>query len=452
MRQHRRHLPNRGSRPWQRRGLALVAVLWLTAVLLAIVATVGRSSRMDTKVRLWRVGQVRAKWASRAGIETAIGILNEDDRTSDSLGDLWSEDEDDFNDVVLEGCVFNVRVEDEASKLNINTVSREQLLGLPYMTEEIADAIIDWRDKDDIPSESGAEAGYYENLTYPYRIRNGPFRTIRDLLMVKGVTEELLFGEDTNFNGQLDYNERDGDESWPPDDGDDELDEGWIAYLTCYSYDNNVDASGNKRININKADERQLERELGIRPSQARWIVENRGSNGYSSIGDLISNSSPKGPPKTSPGGGGNLNQNQPQSEPLDLQTFIKIADKITVEDGQRLPGKVNINTASVTVLAALLGGDDAAYELAENIVAYRETLMYGMESIGELLQVQGMSVETFKQIAGAVTTRSNVYMIRCFSTAESGPGGSVSFVTEAVVDRSSSPCEILYWYEGAKN
>jgi DNA uptake protein ComE-like DNA-binding protein len=422
-----------------KKGLVLVTVLWVTVVLMVIVAVLGRQSRLDTKVCLARLEGVRCKWASRAGIEKAIGILNEDTRESDCLTDLWSDNEEDLNDVYLQNCWFTVRVVDEASKLNINTVTKGQLLALPEMLEEIADAIIDWRDEDDTPSAGGAEGGYYENLQYGYMARNGPFRTIRELLLVKDVTEQLFYGEDTNLNGQLDYNEQDGDESLPYDDGDSELDKGWIAYLSCYSYDNNKDAEGNQKVNINEGDASQLSRSLNISSSQADAIVNNRPSNGYQSIGDLISNNSPS----TSQGG---------SNQQLDLQTFSSIADKITVDSSEKLPGKVNINTASEIVLTALMGGGDSAEQTAENIIAYRETLLYGMESIGELLDVPSMTVNTFKSIAGLITTRSDVYSIRCVATADrNGPNGA-KLETEAVVDRVSSPCKILYWYQGATN
>ena len=410
------------------KGLVLVTVLWITVVLMVIVAALGRQSRLDTKVTLARMEGVRCKWASRAGIEKAIGILNEDTRESDCLTDLWSDNEEDLNDVYLQNCWFTVRVIDEASKLNINTATKGQLLALPEMLEEIADAIIDWRDEDDTPSAGGVEGGYYENLTYGYMSRNGPFRTIRELLMVKDVTDELFYGEDTNLNDQLDYNEQDGDESLPYDDGDSELDKGWIAYLTCYSYDNNKDAEGNKKVNINEGDARQLSQSLGISNSQAEAIVEGRD---YDSIGDLI-------------GSGSN--------SALDVQTFKQIADKITIDDSEEIPGKVNINTASAIVLAALMGGGDTAEQTAESIIGYRETLLYGMESIGELLDVPSMSTNTFKNIADLVTTRSDVYSIRCVATAErNGPNGA-KLETEAVVDRIESPCKILYWYQGATN
>ena len=180
--------------------------------------------------------------------------------------------------------------------------------------------------------------GYYENLPIAYKIRNGPLKTVRELLQVKGVTEEYLYGEDTNLNGLLDSNERDGDLSPPPDNSDEYLDEGWIAYLTCYSYEKNVDAEGNKRVNINQADQQQLQDGLGIKASQAKWIVDNRG-RGYQSIADLINDRSPK---TSSEGSGGN----QDQAEPIDMQTFSQIADRITISGEDKIPGKININTA----------------------------------------------------------------------------------------------------------
>ncbi|UCG55817.1 MAG: general secretion pathway protein GspK [Phycisphaerales bacterium] len=425
-------------------GLVLVAVLWVVMLLMVIVAAVGRTSRLDTKVTVARMGEVRCSWACRAGIETAMAVLYEDERESDCLLDLWSDNDEDFNNVMLRQCEFSVRVVDELGKLNVNVASRDQLMGLEYMEQDIADAIIDWRDSDDTVSTEGVEGGYYENLDFGYTIRNGPFRTIRELLLVRGVTEELLYGEDTNLNGQLDYNERDGDESPPADDGDDELDEGWIAYLTCYSYDKNTDATGSARVNINDGNERQLRGSLGLSGPQAKWIVDNRPNNGYSSISDLISDNSPKQPQ----GSGGN----QDEAQPIDLQTFNQIADQITVSNEEKIPGRVNINTAPEEVLVALLGADGNAEQLAENIIAYRAGLLYGMESIAEVMSVESVDIDTFKRIASFITTRSSVYTIRCVATADRQGASNATVTTEAVVDRTSSPYEILYWYQGASN
>ncbi|MHC4121820.1 MAG: type II secretion system minor pseudopilin [Planctomycetota bacterium] len=238
-----------------RKGLVIIAVLWTVVVLMVIVAVLGRKSRLDMKVCMARMDAVRGKWACRAGVEKAVAVLCEDDTENDTLMDTWSDNDEDFNDVPLERCLFNVRVIDESSKLNINLATKDQIMGLPYMLEEIADAIIDWRDSDDMPSGAGVEGGYYEGLEFGYMARNGPFRTVRELLLVKDVTDELFYGEDTNFNGRLDYNERDGDQTPPNDDGDGELDLGWIAYLTCYTPEN--------KVNLNTAPEAVLAALLG---------------------------------------------------------------------------------------------------------------------------------------------------------------------------------------------
>ena len=396
-------------------GLVLVTVLWVVILLGVIVAAIGQSSRLDTRVSFANMQGMKLRWICRAGTNTAVAVLSEDTRQSDGLQDLWADNEDDFNNVELDGFRFNVLVVDEASKLNINTATKEQLLGLYEMTEEIADCIIDWRDGDDTPGQSGVEGGYYESLRYGYDIRNGRFKTIRELLLVKGVNSELLYGQETK----------------------------WIDYLTCYSTDNNNDASAAKRLNINTADENKMVESLEIKNSHAKWIVENRPQgNGYASIADLITNSSPQNPTDDS----GDVVQ-------LDLETFYKIADKITVTDDERIEGRVNINTASKVVLAVLLGGGKEAELLADNIITYRKSLTGGMESITGIMKVSQMKIDTFKEIAQYITTRSDIYSV--YSTAESqtdGRGGIAKLQTEVVTDREQDPAVILYWYQGVTN
>ena len=421
------------------KGLILVAVLWIVVLMTSIVAIVGQTGRLNMKMATAALDETRCRWACRAGLEMAIGLLNEDVRASDSLMDLWSDNDEDFNDVPLERCSYRVRVTDEAGKLNINTATKDQLMGLPYMESVIADAILDWRDGDENVRAEGAEAGYYQNLPFQYRIRNGPLKTMRELLCVKGMTKDLLYGEDTNLNDQLDYTEMDGDVSAPADNGDDYLDKGWIAYLTCYSYESNVDADGAKRVNVNDADEQQLQNGLGLSPGQAKWIVENRGG-GFQSVADLINDNSPAKPDQNSGDSGAN-------AQPIDRQTFGQIVDKISISGEAKIPGKININTAPKEVLVALLGGSDAADQLAQNILSERSGRLYGFETIGELINVPSMTVSKFKSIANQITVRSDVFTVRCFATAEVSEAG---LQTECVVDRSASPCTVLYWYQGA--
>ncbi|MBI5758850.1 MAG: general secretion pathway protein GspK [Planctomycetales bacterium] len=149
---------------------------------------------------------------------------------------------------------------DESSKLNLNsllklgvddTTARNMLMQISGMTEEIADAILDWIDPDDTSREFGAESEYYLTLNPPYEPTNGPLQSFDELLLVRGMTPWLLFGEDANRNGLLDPNENDGELRPPLDDGDGLLQHGLSAYLTIFSREMNQQLDGEARINVN---------------------------------------------------------------------------------------------------------------------------------------------------------------------------------------------------------
>jgi len=440
------------------KGLVIIAVLWMVVVLMVMTAILGRKSRLDMKVCLARMEAVRCKWACRAGIEKAIAVLKEDETENDSLLDLWSNNAEDFNDVMLDQCWFTVRVIDESSKLNINTATKEQLLGLPEMVEEIADAIIDWRDSDDVPSGIGVESGYYEGLTYGYRARNGPFRTLRELLLVKDVTEELFYGEDTNLNGRLDYNERDGQDSPPADDGDNVLDVGWAAYLTCYPSGSSASSAGETSGEQTQASGTQQQTSGGQQQSSGNQQQTSGGQqqssgNQQQSSGNQGRTSGNQG--QTS-GNAGQSSGNTQQTSGNTQQTSGN-AGQTSGSTGQtsgtsQTSAKVNINTVSDIVLAALLGGGDDAERNAQAVISYRDTLAGGIENISELTEKGILSNDVFGQIENYITTRSDVFTIRCFATADRNGVSGTTLYTEAVVDRSSTPCRILFWYRETNN
>jgi hypothetical protein len=106
---------------------------------------------------------------------------------------------------------------DESAKLNLNTLTfadnwspgggRQLLMGLPDMTEEIADSILDYIDSDTEAREYGVESSYYESLAPPYSAKDGPLDSVDELLNVRGVTPQLMFGLDSNRNGLIDNEE-----------------------------------------------------------------------------------------------------------------------------------------------------------------------------------------------------------------------------------------------------
>ena len=74
----------------KKKGLVLVGVLWLVIILTVVISTTGRSSRLDTKVTMSRIEEIRCKWAGRGGVEKALALFNEDDTEADCLTDIWS--------------------------------------------------------------------------------------------------------------------------------------------------------------------------------------------------------------------------------------------------------------------------------------------------------------------------------------------------------------------------
>jgi len=407
-----------------RGGSSLVMVLWIFVLLTVITAVVAQTSRLDTRITANGGDRLRCKWACRAGMETAIGILTDDERESDSLGDLWTDNPEDLQDVELNGCTFSVEVIDESSKLNINILNQKMLMYLPDMTEDVANSIIDWRDKNDDPRTGSAEEGYYQNISYPYRIKNKAFSTVRELLRVKGVTEELFYGPqgENTFTETADENVL--------------VNEGWINYLTCYSRQANKDSEGNRRSDINKASERKLVRDLEISESHAKWIVDTR-KNGFKTLGDLINATSGSSPSKSSSKSG--------QAKALDLETALGLIDKICVKNNRYIYGKLNINTASKVALLTLFSGDE---QVVNDIIAYRQSQLNGIEAFEQLAEISSLKKSVLKKTIDAICLRSGIYTIR--STANANLTDTV-VQTETVVDRDLSPVQIIYFCQGAK-
>lgn len=132
------------------------------------------------------------------------------------------------------------------------------LMGLPGMTEDTAEAILDWIDKDDQPRDYGAESEYYSTLPTPYQPANGPLHSVEELLLVRGVTPTLLFGMDSNRNGVIDADERQRFGMGVETPGA----LGWAAYLTVHGAEANRTSTGEPKVNVNQDDLELLYDEL----------------------------------------------------------------------------------------------------------------------------------------------------------------------------------------------
>ena len=428
----------------KRTGLVLIFVLWVLVILAVMVVAVAVDTRLDSAVRLAAADRVTARWLARAGVARAISEIVADINQTDGPHDSWYDHEDIFDRVPMPGGSFTVFADrfldnnqsaygviDEASRLNLNTATREMLMALPEMTAAIADQIIEFRqrradllDNPDqlIPAESSSakSSGF------------SGFLTIRELGLLEQMTDELLNGEDTNFNGILENQENDGAYLPPWDNQDRQLDRGLLCYVTVYSRDYNQSADGVKRININTVPPETLQEQLGLHACYVNWIMKNRDFTG---IGNLLDETTNKDDTEPS------ALQDPEKSVPLDVSNFRRIADKITVTDLDVIAGLININTASEMVLGTL---PDMNPALARNIIESRPTET-GYLSGADLLKLDEVTIEQFIKIAPLITVRSNVFTIRCNGVAERT---GLKHGIETVVARTPEGVSVLYWKE----
>jgi competence ComEA-like helix-hairpin-helix protein len=240
--------------------------------------------------------------------------------------------------------------------------------------------------------------------------------------MVKGVTRDLLLGQDTHQNGRLEAVTEDGRER----DTTSTADGGWAGLLTVDSSVNNLKANGEDRINAQQASESDLITIRGISQDIARAIVAYRGQNQFDSIANLLDVTAAQNQNQNQPRGArGNITTTDQNQSASDVQAgnrgsnpsgpkvvsqdlLMEIADDLTVQQGREVPGVVNINTATREVLTCLPG---MTKELAQRVVSYRQSNGF-FKNIAYLLKVEGMTPDIFKQVAPRVEARSETFRI----------------------------------------
>ncbi len=242
------------------RGIALIMTLWLIIVLGITASYFSRGIREEAFiVRNFKEGE-EARLMAMAGVNHAMALLSQP--TSEGLNvdqnylDLQFED---LDSVSLNDGSYRVTVTDEESKININLATRDVIRRLLIGTgmyslkaDSICDAILDWRDADDLPMLNGAESSYYGSLDRPYSSKNSQIYDIDELLLVRGITPELLFGE-----------------------SDDDSSLGLAEYITVH---------GKGKININTAKKEVLLALPGVDEQSSIFIVRGREAFDYTPL------------------------------------------------------------------------------------------------------------------------------------------------------------------------
>lgn len=409
-------------------------------------------------------------------------------------------------------------ITDEASKLNLNTATEAQLTILLTAVaaveesedeeeggtvEEIVNAILDWRDADQSPRKEGGgtEGDFYRTLPKPYRVKNGPFDTVEELLLVKGVTGQVLYGEDWDRNGLLTPNEDDGDETFPLDNQDGELGRGIYPYLTVYSSEPNTSNANRPRVYLMGPEEplrAELELAFPNEPHVVDFVVAatrgKKDANSTGKDGKGGEDSDETGPPGTeneegkenepldeTPGGLDELDDgNEPPEtnsddgkesnddaaagapirspasllsdtaisvevgqNPLTAEHLPVLMDRTTTvpPERQNLTGLININTAPRLVLRCIEGLTE---DQVEAILEARDRVpSTAKATTAWLLTEEVIDLETFDRIASSITARGQQFTIESIGYAD-----HIGMVTrlQVVVDMVGPIAQTVYY------
>lgn len=415
----------------RRRGVVLVLVLLVLAFVVTLTLALARDVKVEVAVAAQQADALRLRALTDSAVDRALAELRLDTTPGDRLSEPWRDDEAAFKASPRDGArVWWLLAEpdpgdgrevrwgfrDEASRLDLNFATRDQLLALPGITEEAADSIIDYRDEDDEALDQGAETTYYAALDPPYLAKNTFYESLDELLRVKGVDAAMLHGEDRNRNGLLDPGEDDGDRSYPPDDADGQLDRGLADYLTIFARDPNVRQDGSERLLWNAAgpnDVRQRLEAAGLaQPALQRLVTARSAGMQADSLGQLLA------PPE------------------IDEAAARIVFEELTTFDAPIIPGRINVNTAPREVLAGLPGLESSDVDA---ILTARLEVERDLSSPAWLMGVIGK--QKLQGIADLVTTRSEQFLLHIVAQLD----GTTRFQRiEALVDRSATPIRVL--------
>jgi len=173
--------------------MALIVVLWLIVLLSIMAAGHSKNVHTDTQLTSRQVQVAQARGLAEAGINHVILEMLADDST---------------HEIPIDGTAFALDVYDTTVTLavrkanglvDLNTANPDLLdavlvaCGVEYgRRPELIDAILDWRDGDDLTHLNGIEDKDYLAAGLPWASRDAAFEIIDELKYLPGV-DQVLF-------------------------------------------------------------------------------------------------------------------------------------------------------------------------------------------------------------------------------------------------------------------
>lgn len=213
------------------RGIALLLTVSITTILVAATLEYNRQARVSLVSTAAMRDSITLSQMSTSGIHAAMALLVKDkqESTTDSLLEDWADSEkidELLAQIPFEDGKLTVNIIDEMGKIQANALVafpnknafNEAQLGLwerflvnlegqkeegevaeDSRPEAITNSVKDWLDSGDddaITGLSGAESEYYQDLDPPYACRNGPLPDLDELLLIKGITPDIYYGDE----------------------------------------------------------------------------------------------------------------------------------------------------------------------------------------------------------------------------------------------------------------
>lgn len=176
----------------RQRGVAFILVMWLLALLTILLGSFALISRTEALQARHLFDTTEARYAAEAGVNRAVYQMAIPDPQL-----RWIPDGRRY-ELEFERARLSIEVTDESGLVDLNaadTLTLANLLlahGVPQdEADAIADAILDWRDTDDLVSPNGAEDSDYDAAGLDYGAKDAPFDTVSELQQVLGVSAEL---------------------------------------------------------------------------------------------------------------------------------------------------------------------------------------------------------------------------------------------------------------------
>ena len=174
------------------RGVAFVLVMWVIAMLSVLLGSFALVARTEGLQSRHLFDTTTARYAAEAGLNIAVYGLSKSNPEQ-----KWMADGRPYT-FEFDGVEVEISITDDSGKIDINAADAFSLKNLfvgagveEDRAEELADAIQDWRDPDDLSLPHGAERDDYRAVDLPYSPRNAPFETMSEIQQVFGMSYDL---------------------------------------------------------------------------------------------------------------------------------------------------------------------------------------------------------------------------------------------------------------------